>query len=368
MTNSNPAGISRIPENIRRASTGLILCAVLVSIACGADPPGIIMERVFGPETKTGDYKHPASITELANGDLYLAYYGGAGEYADGTQVWGSRKSFGQSSWTAPQVIASNPVKSLGNPVVWQAPDGLVWLFYVTRFGETWSTSRIAAKFSRDGARTWTESFLVTLEAGTMVRGRPIVLLNGDYLLPIYHETGNNTEWTGPDTTSRFLRKSPNSWDWRESGIIHSDQGNLQPAVVQLTPDRLLAFCRRAGDYQPTTDGWMIRAESHDGGVTWSRGSKSEFPNPNSAVELIKLRNGHLLLVYNDSMNERTPLTVAISTDNGMTFARRRNLAEGPGDFAYPTAIQTGDGKIHVTFTSDERTVIRHAVFDESAI
>ena len=92
------------------------------------------------------------------------------------------------------------------------------------------------------------------------------------------------------------------------------------------------------------------------------------FPNPNAAVDLLRLRNGHLMFVYNDSPNDRTPLRVAISTDGGKTWPHRRDIATGPGDFAYPTAIQTKDGRIHVTFTSDERTVIRRAIFPESAI
>jgi hypothetical protein len=35
--------------------------------------------------------------------------------------------------------------------------------------------------------------------------------------------------------------------------------------------------------------------------------------------------------------------------------------------FAYPCAIQSHDGKIHVVCTTDERTAILHAVFEESA-
>ena len=179
----------------------LLLVSLAISlfsnIGSAADDTSIQIEMVFGPETKTGQYKHPSCITELANGDLYLAYYGGAGEYADGTVVYGARKKHGTATWTEPSVIAGNPVRSLGNPVVWQAPDGLVWLFYVTRFGDTWSTSRIKAKLSRDGAQTWSDSFLLTMQEGTMVRGQPIALTNGDYLLPIYHETGNDTEFTG---------------------------------------------------------------------------------------------------------------------------------------------------------------------------
>jgi hypothetical protein len=50
----------------------------------------IRLERVFGPELPDA-YKHPASFTELSNGDLYLVYYGGSGEYGDDTWVRGSR-------------------------------------------------------------------------------------------------------------------------------------------------------------------------------------------------------------------------------------------------------------------------------------
>lgn len=323
-------------------------------------------ERVFGPEVPTGPYKHPASLTELANGDLYLVYYGGNGEYAIDTGVFGARLKKGVKQWTRPQIIAHDPFRSVGNGVIWQAPDGLVWLFYVVRWGDTWSTSRIQSKVSHDGAKTWSDSFVVTEEEGTMVRGRPIVLESGEYLLPIYHETGRDPERVGADSTSRFLRFDPKTKAWRHSGEIRSPKGNIQPAVAQLTADYLIAYCRRGGGYEPTKDGYIVRSESHDSGKTWSEGTDSAFPNPNAAVDLLGLKNGHLALVYNDSMNERTPLTVALSVDGDKTWPYRRNLAEGPFDYAYPFAIQTRDGKIHLVYTSHERTIIHHAVFDEA--
>ena len=55
-----------------------------------------------------------------------------------------------------------------------------------------------------------------------MVRGQPIVLNNGDYLLPVYHETGHNTEIVGPDSTSLFLRFDPKAKKWSETKRIHS--------------------------------------------------------------------------------------------------------------------------------------------------
>ena len=74
--------------------------------------------------------------------------------------------------------------------------------------------------------------------------------------------------------------------------------------------------------------------------------------------------------VYNDTnIEDRMPLTVAISTDNDKTYPHRRNIVNKPGDTAaYPVAIQTQDGKIHVVYTSEHRQVVNHAVFEESAI
>src|SRR5437660_12246369 len=96
---------------------------------------GLRIERVFGPETATGPYKHPASITELANGDLFLVYYGGKGEYATDTGVFGARLSRGSRQWTTPRVLARDPFRALVNAVVLQAPDGVVWLVHVVRWG-----------------------------------------------------------------------------------------------------------------------------------------------------------------------------------------------------------------------------------------
>lgn len=340
----------------------------LALLACSAFAADIETERIFGPETPTGPYKHPASITELLNGDLFLVFYGGKGEYANDTSVFGSRKRRGESTWSDPIVIAHDPFRSVGNGVIWQAPDGMLWLFYVIRFGETWSQSRIATKVSRDFGETWSDSSLLGMQEGMMVRGRPILLASGEYLLPIYHEVGNDPEVVGAGSTSLFLIFDRKKGTWTESSRIRSRIGNIQPAPAEIEPGHLISYSRRGGGYGPTTDGYLVRSESHDGGRTWAEGKDSKFPNPNAAVDFIRLRNGHLLLVYNDSMTRRTPLAVAISTDRDKSYPYKRNIADGPNDYGYPVAIQTSDGRIHVIYTSDKRSTIRHAVFEESAI
>ena len=350
----------------------LIACFLLLSppiltgtASAQATAPSPIVTRVFGPETATGPYKHPACLTELSNGDLYLVYYGGQGEYARDTTVFGARLRKGASAWSPPVPIAHDPFRSVGNGVIWQAPDGLVWLFYVVRFGETWGTSRIQAKVSRDLAATWSDAFPLALEAGMMVRNRPIVLHDGSYLLPVYFEDGADTENVGPKSTSRFLRFDPKTHAWETLGEIRSPRGNIQPAVVEVAPGHLIAYSRRGGGYGPTTDGWLVRSESRDGGRTWTEGRDSAFPNPNSAVDFLKLSSGALLLVYNDHMWKRTPLMLALSDDQDRTWPTKRALASGDNSFAYPVAFQAADGRIHVVYTSDSRKVINHAVVTE---
>ncbi|MCK5862121.1 MAG: exo-alpha-sialidase [Candidatus Hydrogenedentes bacterium] len=323
--------------------------------------------RVFGAE-HPGPYKHPAAITQLENGDLYIAYYGGANEYDKKTAVYGSRRCAGESVWSTPVSIASTPFQGVGNPVIWQAPDGVVWLFYNNQHGDTWSSARVQAKISEDGARTWSDSFMLVMEEGSMVRGQPIVLNNGDYLLPLYNETGGDRERSDNDTCSYFLRYDPKTQKWQETNRIHSPEGNLQAQAVQLSDTELFCFMRRGGGYEATDNGWMLRSNSSDGGYTWTDAKRTAFPNPNSAIELLKLHNGNLLLVYNDNMNDRTPLTVAVSTDQGKTWPHKRAIAGGKNSYAYPYAVQGKDEKVYLVYTTNNRTTIMMAVFEEAAI
>jgi predicted neuraminidase len=172
----------------------------------------------------------------------------------------------------------------------------------------------------------------------------------------------------GADTASFVLLYDRSAKTWTPSTRIHGRVGALQPALAQLDVDHLIAYCRRGGGYGPTSSGFIIRSESADGGRTWSEGRDTKLPNPNAAVDLLRLANGHLLLIYNNSMHRRTPLTAALSTNGDLTYPFRRDIATGDHDYAYPYAIQTRDGKIHIVFTSEKRTVINHAAFDESAI
>ena len=85
--------------------TVVCLLAALTAVSPEGLRAAVPVERVFGPEDPGGRYKHPASLTQLANGDLYLAYYCGSGEYATDTAVFGARRPRGRANGTKPAVI-----------------------------------------------------------------------------------------------------------------------------------------------------------------------------------------------------------------------------------------------------------------------
>jgi len=191
---------------------------------------------------------------------------------------------------------------------------------------------------------------------GFVCHGQTVKLKDGTYLATLYGHFAETKRY------SLVLADSRDGLHWKIRSIIHDEKDDPMPrmseganesAIAQLKDGRLMCIFRTGGPY----------------GQTWSAGVDAPFPNPNAAVDFIRLQNGHHLLVFNDSFSDRTPLTVALSTDGAKTFPHKRNIvAASKGDYGYPVAVQTRDGKIHVVFTSDERTVVRKAVFDESWI
>ncbi len=90
--------------------------------------------------------------------------------------------------------------------------------------------------------------------------------------------------------------------------------------------------------------------------------SLTNVANPNSGCDAITLADGRLLLVYNDSSTERTPLRVAIS-DDAHNWRPILSLETGQGEYSYPSLIQSRDGAVHIVYTW-RRTHIKHAVLE----
>lgn len=74
------------------------------------------------------------------------------------------------------------------------------------------------------------------------------------------------------------------------------------------------------------------------------------------AIDFLKLKSGHLLLVYNDSPLERTPLSVAVWTDADKSYPYHRDIGTGDHGAGYPYAIQTSTARFTWCTRTDKRS------------
>src|SRR5262249_13152925 len=107
--------------------------------------------------------------------------------------------------------------------------------------------------------------------------------------------------------------------------------------------------------------GSVYKAESADGGKTWSKAEPLGVEAPESCPELLKVPGtGDLMLIYNASkydpkwashFGKRTPLSAAISKDGGKTWSKPRNFETDPGwAFSNPGAMFTSKGMLFVNY------------------
>jgi len=313
-----------------------------------------IFERMAFVADRRYQSCHASTITELPSGDLLAAWYAGAYEKAKDVAILCSRLLKSSSEWTEAEVLAKDPDRSEGNPVLFVDPKGILWLFYVTMYGGGWDECKIKRKKSLDNGRTWGETQILHGELGWMTRNKPIIAKSGSIVLPIYDEAGLN---------SMMMISKDGGDTWQVSGRILSDPGNLQPAVVELKDGKLLAYLRTWAK----EGGCIWRSVPEDGGYTWSRALATKLPNPNSAADMILSRSGNIILAFNDAPRGRTPLSMALSPDEGVTWPFRRVLEGGTGEFSYPAIIQSEDGLLHITYTY-KREAIKHVVVSEEWI
>ena len=107
----------------------------------------------------------------------------------------------------------------------------------------------------------------------------------------------------------------------------------------------------------------ILKSYSYDNGRTWAPAVCTDVLCPGAAVDMVKMPDGRVALVHNDSEEHRSPLTLRLSKDDCETWYVKRDLETEEGEFSYPAIIQDGAGYLHVTYTYG-RTHIKHVMLD----
>ncbi len=310
---------------------------------------------------------HSSAICVLPSGDLLAVWYGGTREGAADVALFTARLAAGTSVWTAPsravdralaQTELERSIKKLGNAVVFPDQTGALWMIYVSVSMGGWSGSALNVKTSRDEGRTWGQSRRLTLNPflnlSTLVRNKPIYTDDGRIGLPVYYEMAIKFPqilWLTPGA-----RGSVPEYRLRN---LSAETGLIQPALVPLGHDRMLMILR---DRRP--DRRLHTAYSEDNGWSWSEAVPSELPNPDSALDAVRLADGRILLVYNHAQHGRDNLRLAVSADAGRTWRAGPVLEDTAGrEFSYPYLVQDHTGTLHLTYTW-QRERIKHLRFN----
>lgn len=300
---------------------------------------------------------HSSTIVELANGDIVAAWWCGSYEGANDVVIKASRFRQGENSWETAKTVADITDRFEGNPVLFSFPDGIVRLFFVTVDPSLPGIVQIMFCESTDLGHSWGRIEKFVTRPGIRTKNHLIIMENGKLLFPLFDQITSQ---------SVFLISGDFGRTWELSNPIVSDPGNVQPTVISRSNGTLYTLMRSWNE--DPAKRYLWQSESEDFGRTWSRATYSSIPSVSSAAEMIRLRNGHVVLAYNDGKErKRTPLTVALSFDEGRSWSYKRNLESGPGSFSYPSLVQTRDGHIQITYSYNRR-FIKHVEVNEEWI
>ena len=266
--------------------------------------------------------------------------------------------------------------KACWNPVLFQMPNGELWLFF--KIGTTvgdwtgWLTK------SKDGGRTWSDK--EPLGYANVPVGSPV----GNPQVPILGPIKNKPELIGdrllcPSSTEKngwrfhmeILDLSDGRWkkgvpaidlNWKwipveSSEAIKTDDNKIhpidciQPSILKLK-DGLLQVLMR------THNAHIATSFSSDNGLTWTPVTLLEIENNQSGTDAVSLQDGRHALIYNNfktlpltPKGVRNPCSIALS-DDGTNWQHVITLEKSPIDqYSYPAIIQGKDGKLHCVYT-----------------
>lgn len=355
---------------------------------------------------------HAANICELKNGNLLATWYAGLEEGSDDSVILGSFFLRFNNTWQKPFILVNVYKHASGNPRIFIGPDNGLWLLSPINYGK-WCNggTMLFLKRSYDDGITWTDLELFIEKKGILGRNKPLYIKPKIWIIPAEYETTLKVT---------FIRSEDNGKTWKIIGNIGETENVKleQPTLVELSNGELLAYMR-------TWEGKIYQVRSYDKGKTWTSAESTSLPNNNSGIDMIKLHSSNLILAFNPvglgkfgdiftvnrslkkatesnyktnpnnfiiakefellrvikkgkiqykkefsdypQWGPRSPLSLAISKDEGKTWNICFDLEKGNGEYSYPTILQDSYKLIHIIYTYN-RTRIKHVLLTENEL
>lgn len=307
---------------------------------------GVLHEEIVAPIGGANLRNTEAAVVELKDGRLLLVwsdFTGGASDWVQ-AQISGKHSSDGGRTWSETFTVVPNAGQmNTYCPSLLRLRSGELGLSYFVK--NSVSDNTVYWQRSRDEGRTWGEPVAVTPEPGyhLIINDRAVQLSSGRIVLPIswvpdYFDTASFRVFCA------YSDDQGESWRHGATEIALPRRGAMEPLVVERRDGSLLMSIR-------TQLGDQYRAESSDGGDTWHDVRPLGVVGSEAPAGLKRIPStGDLLLIWNNCFDParrhfgRSPLTAAISRDEGETWENKRNLEVEPDrTFAYPSILFRGD-------------------------
>jgi|GEM_PF-355510 len=304
---------------------------------------------------------HASTIAETPAG-VVAAWFAGTDEGNPDVCIWGSQ--YINHKWTAPQKIADGFINDsirypCYNPVLYQVPGGELLLFY--KIGPNVVGWKGYMMRSKDNGKTWSRR--ESLPDGILgpIKNKP-VFIKGVLICP------SSTENNGWQVHFEYTKDKGRTWTKSVDINDGKAMAAIQPTILQYKDGSLQVVCRSKNKS-------IVESWSADAGKTWSPLSNISLPNNNSGIDAVTLKDGRQLLVYNhvkpgassdEGRGPRSPLNVAIAED-GRHWNAALVLEAEPGEYSYPSVIQTKDGLVHIVYTW-KRERVKHVVLDPAKL
>jgi len=346
-----------------------IACAALVASSAALAQSKPAGEFIFEPGSAPFPECHASTIVALKNRELMAAWFGGTKEGAPDVAIWGSRRVNGK--WSAPVELEREKGFPSWNPVLFHTKDGRLWLYY--KVGPSPSQWAAGRKFSDDEGKTWSAE--ERLPAGLLgpIRAKPLVLDDGTIVSGssveahetwaawVERSTDGGKTWAkiGPITVSREADAAEtraadppkDAPGWAADKGPRKYVGIIQPSVISLGGTHLRLYARSR-----TLASKVAVADSMDNGVTWTQARFIDVPQNNSGLDVVRLADGRIVMIFNNTTVGRTPLNLAVSTD-GEHFRVFATLEDTVGQYSYPAIIQGFDGSLEMTYTWQRKSI-----------